>query len=81
VTSVSNNNIYSLKLPFYVFRKTAVTTTADNAVSKAGEIIVTIEITVSKDTWEWLMMLKLEIQAAKQLSYHKTILSSWGSLA
>jgi hypothetical protein len=28
--------------------------------------MVTIEITVSKDTWEWLMMLKLEIQAAKQ---------------
>jgi hypothetical protein len=66
VRSVSNNNIYSLKLPFYVFRKTAVITTADNAVSKAGEIMVTIEIAVSKDTWEWLTMLKLEIQAAKQ---------------
>ncbi|MGB9371497.1 MAG: hypothetical protein WCB79_06195 [Halobacteriota archaeon] len=49
-----------------MFRKTAVSTTADNAVSKAGELMVTIEITVSKDTWEWLMMLKLEIQAAKQ---------------
>ena len=49
--SVSNDNIYSLKLPFYMFRKTAVTTTADNAVSKADEIMVTIEITVSKDTW------------------------------
>jgi hypothetical protein len=28
--------------------------------------MVRIEITVSKDTWEWLMMLKLEIQAAKK---------------
>jgi hypothetical protein len=28
--------------------------------------MVSIEITVSKDTWEWLMMLKLEIQAAKK---------------
>jgi hypothetical protein len=28
--------------------------------------VVNIEITVSKDTWERLMMLKLEIQAAKK---------------
>ena len=28
--------------------------------------MVTIEITISKDTWEWLMMLKLEIQTAKK---------------
>jgi hypothetical protein len=28
--------------------------------------MVNIQITVSKDTWEWLMMLKLEIQAAKK---------------
>jgi uncharacterized alpha-E superfamily protein len=49
-----------------VFYKTAVTTTTVNAVSKAGETMGTIEITISKDTWEWLMMLKLEIQAAKK---------------
>jgi hypothetical protein len=52
VRSVSNDNIYSLKLPFYMFGETAVTTTAYHAVSKADEIMVTIEITVSKDTWE-----------------------------
>jgi hypothetical protein len=48
---------------------------------KLVRTMVRIEIIVSKDTWEWLMMLKLEYRQPRRLSYHKRILSSWRSLA
>jgi hypothetical protein len=48
---------------------------------KLVRTMVRIEITVSKDTWEWLMMLKLEIQAAKKTELSQRILSRWRSLA